>query len=76
MKTIKCDVCGRELGKEVDIGNFISWGGSCDYRPSDFMDSGIIYQEKRISDICSECFKKIAEGQKKVIEDIRNNQNK
>lgn len=73
MKTIKCDLCKREIGKEVDYGSFISLGSGTNYRSSDFFDSGIVYKEKTISDLCSECFIKIAEAQNKIIEEIRSN---
>ena len=72
MKTIKCDLCKRELGKEVDIGSFISWdkGSEAQFYPDDLcIDSG--FQKQTISDICSKCFKKIAEAQNKAIEEIR-----
>jgi len=70
MRTIKCDLCGREIGKEVDTGSFISLGSGCKFRPNDFYDNGICYQEKTISDLCSECFRKIADAQNKAVEEI------
>lgn len=70
MRTIKCDLCKRELGKEVDIGNFIGWGSGAKYSPYE-IDSGFIHTERTINDLCSECFIKIADAQNKVIEEIR-----
>jgi hypothetical protein len=69
MKIITCDLCKRELGRQVDVGNFIGWGSGTKYNPYE-IDSGFYAREKTISDICSECFIKIAEAQNKVIEDL------
>jgi hypothetical protein len=71
MKIIKCDLCKRELGKQVDISNFINWGSGTRYNPYE-IDSGFYIdgRNKTISDLCSECFKKIAEAQNKVIEEL------
>ena len=72
MKIIKCDLCKRELGKQVDIGNFIGWGSGTQYKLSDF-DNGFCIKEKTISDLCSECYIKISEAQNKAIKEIINN---
>jgi len=69
MKTKKCDLCTRELGKQVDTGQFINWGSGAKFNPYE-IDSGFTFREKTISDLCSECFIKIAEAQNKVIEEI------
>lgn len=69
-KIINCDVCKREIGRQVDVGNFIGWGSGTKYNPPSF---GISVESKRITDICSECFIKIAEAQEKAINEIRGN---
>lgn len=72
MKTIKCDLCNRILGQQVDVGNFIGWDNSM-YRPSDFSTGmmGMSFDYKTISDLCSECFNEIANAQKNTIEEIK-----
>jgi hypothetical protein len=74
MKTITCDLCNRELGKQVDVGNFISWGRGTQFNPYE-IDAGFYTREKTISDLCSECYIKIAEAQNKVIEELKSNPN-
>ncbi len=73
MKIIKCDLCKRELGRQVDVGNFIGWGSGTKYNPYE-IDNGFYHREQTISDICSECFIKIAEAQNKVIEELQTNE--
>lgn len=59
MKIFICDVCKKVIGREV------SWS------ISPYLQSEFYYTPKTHSDICSDCFNKIAEAQNKVIEEIR-----
>lgn len=65
MKIITCDLCKKDMGRNVGIYTFIV----PQFSPSDFFMGEYT---KKDSDICTDCWNKIAEAQKKSIEEITN----
>ncbi len=66
MKIITCDICKKEFGHSV------SHMMQPMYSPAQFAgDSGFFVSERSSSDICNDCYNKIAKAQNKAIEDIK-----
>lgn len=66
MKTYHCDICKKEFGHNVDYV-------VCEmptYKLEDF-DSGFYHVPKTNSDICNECYNKIAKAQEVAIKEIK-----
>lgn len=72
MKIIKCDLCHRELGKTVNVGNFQAIT-MARYSPHD-LNNGFYVNSQQIitNDICNECSNRICEAQNKIVEEIIN----
>lgn len=70
MKTIKCDICGTELGKELSRAE---WGGwwVCERTEYPWAWFYVNSREEQISDVCLDCWNKIAVAQNTVIKEIK-----
>ena len=64
MKKYYCDTCGKEFGGSIRIG--------AAYSISEF-NAELLREQKTEADMCASCYKKIAEAQKKAIEEIKSN---
>ena len=65
MKIINCDLCKKDMGRNVGLYSITM----PKYQSSEF-DSGFYMKPERgDADICLECWNKIAEAQNKVIEE-------
>lgn len=64
MKTYYCDICKKEMGHNVSFGH--------KYHQSDFsIDGGFYYKEQADSDVCADCYNRIAKAQEEEIKKIK-----
>lgn len=73
MKTIKCDICWIELGKELSRAEYGGWSSitTTQYQPSGFY---VDTAEPKINDMCLDCWNHIAKAQNEAIKQLKPSQ--